>query len=160
MNLSAPRSVLIKATLLTQTSLLSKQVRTIVAGRQRDSQTNEFPGAYTLLGKQDRSKHLETGPDVKTVKLHPLIGASAASPTLVDKTKICLFIGASAASPALVVKTENCLFIGASAASPTLVVKTENCLYIYIYIYIYIYTYIYIYLYICLFIWYVRIPYI
>ena len=27
--------------------LLSKQVRTIVAGRQRDGRTIEFPGAYT-----------------------------------------------------------------------------------------------------------------
>ena len=31
--------------------LLSKQVRTIVAGRQRDAQTIEFSGAYTLSGK-------------------------------------------------------------------------------------------------------------
>ena len=62
MNLfSAPGTVLIKTTLLkslqrpvvvsTQISLLSKQVRAIVAGRQRDGQTIEFPGAYTLLGK-------------------------------------------------------------------------------------------------------------
>ena len=83
--------------------------------------------------------------------------------------KISLIIGASAASPTLVVKTENCLFIGASAASPTLMDKTKICLYIYLlglaalaphlwikrkFVYIYIYLYIYIY------IWYVRIPYI
>ena len=34
-----------------QTLLLSKQVRTIVTGRQCDAQMIEFPGAYTLLGK-------------------------------------------------------------------------------------------------------------
>ena len=58
--------------------------------------------------------------------------------------RLCKFtftvIGASAASPTLVVKTENCLFIyifiGASAASPTLVDKTKICLYIYLFIYI------------------------
>ena len=32
-----------------QTVILSKQVRTVVAGRQRDAQTIEVLGAYTLL---------------------------------------------------------------------------------------------------------------
>ena len=56
---SAPGSILIKTTLLhcggivvsTQTLLLSKQAQTVVTGRQRDAQTIEFLGAYTLLGK-------------------------------------------------------------------------------------------------------------
>ena len=56
--LSAPENVLIKTTLMkslpealwcTQTVFLSKQVLTTVAGRQRDAQTIEVPGAYTLL---------------------------------------------------------------------------------------------------------------
>ena len=34
-----------------QEAFLSKQVRTIVTGRQHDTQMIEFPGAYTLLGK-------------------------------------------------------------------------------------------------------------
>ena len=55
--LSAPRSVLIKIMLVkslaealwyTQTVFLSKQVRTIVAGRQTVAQTIEVFGAYTL----------------------------------------------------------------------------------------------------------------
>ena len=40
--------------------------------------------------------------------------------------------------------------IGASTASPTLVVKKENCLYMYIYMYIHV----------CIYVWYMRIPYI
>ena len=56
--LSAPGSVLIKIALMkssaglsgaAQTVFLSKQVRTIVAGRKRDAQTIEVLGAYTLL---------------------------------------------------------------------------------------------------------------
>ena len=55
---STPGSVLIKTTLMksppealfyTQTVFLSKQIRTIAAGRQRDAQTIGVLGAYTLL---------------------------------------------------------------------------------------------------------------
>ena len=54
----APGSVLIKTTLMkslaealwcTQTVFLSKQVLTIVAGRRRNAQMIEIPGAYTVL---------------------------------------------------------------------------------------------------------------
>ena len=56
--LSAPGNILIKTMLMkslpealwcTQTVFLSKQVLTIVAGRRRDAQTIEVPGADTLL---------------------------------------------------------------------------------------------------------------
>ena len=56
--ISAPGSVFIKTTLVkslaeaflcTQTVFLSKQVLTIVAGRRRDAQMIEVPGAFTLL---------------------------------------------------------------------------------------------------------------
>ena len=53
--LSAPGSEktlmksLAEALWCTQTVFLSKQVLTTVAGRRRDAQTIEVPGAYTLL---------------------------------------------------------------------------------------------------------------
>ena len=40
-----------EALVSTQTLLLSKQVQTIVIGRQRDVQMIEFSGTNTLLGK-------------------------------------------------------------------------------------------------------------
>ena len=48
-------------------------------------------------------------------------------------------VGASAASPTLVVKTENCLYV---------YIYIYIHVYIYIYIYIYIYMYIYVYIYV------------
>ena len=54
---SAQGSVLIKTTLLRSLQRRCSQhtdltlIKTIVAARQRDVQTMEFPGAYTLLGK-------------------------------------------------------------------------------------------------------------
>ena len=77
-----------------------------------------------------------------------MIGASAASPTLMVKMENCLFSywGEPEPNPTLASRTVQFSYIiGVSAASPTLVDKTKICLYIYIYIYIFIYLYIYIY---------------